>query len=303
MAPPAADYEIDAALVSRLLRAQFPAIGDLPLTLLDSGFDNVMFRLGDELLVRLPRRAVALELVQNEQRWLPELAVQLPLPVPVPLHVGVPMFGYPSSFSVLPWLAGSSADLGYSDSDQAEVLGQFLRALHSHSHAGAAAPENAVRGVPLAARDTVVIQRLERLQALPGVKLPFTAIWQLWRAGLAAPVASESVWLHGDLHARNVLVQDGKLAAVIDWGDLTVGDAATDLASFWMLFADATARADGLASYGAAPALVARAKGWACSFATLLLDSSLADDGTVEHQGHCQMGYATFANLFAPDLF
>jgi len=311
VAPPAADYKVDAALVSRLLSAQFPDLGQLPLTHLDSGFDNEMFRLGDDLLVRLPRRAIAAQLLRNEQRCLPALAPHLPLPIPAPLHVGRSMFGYPCSFSVLPWLAGAAADLRYPDSDQASVLGRFLQVLHAQVDIAQVdidawpaieqAPENAVRGVPLAHRDAAVTERLERLKTLSAAQLPVAVIQQLWQAALAAPVAARSVWLHGDLHARNVLVKDGKLAAIIDWGDITAGDAATDLASFWMLFADASARAEGLSCYGATEDLVTRAKGWACSFATLLLDSSIAHDGTVEHQRHYEMGCVTFANLLAAE--
>jgi len=248
-----------------------------------------MFRLGTDLLVRLPRRALAVELLQHEQRWLPAFAPHLNLPIPAPLHVGAPMFGYPSAFSILPWLQGQAADLCYPDPDQARVLGRFLQTLHLQAGidvwpAVEQAPENTVRGVPLAERAAPVRQRLERLQTLPGVRLPMAAIQQLWRAALAAPVA-----------------KDGKLAGVIDWGDITAGDAATDLASFWMLFADRSARAAGLSAYGADEALITRAQGWACSFALLLIDSSLADDGTVEHQRHYDMGYATLTNLVTLD--
>jgi len=288
---PPADFPIDGALVRRLIDAQLPQYSQLPLHHLDSGFDNEMYRLGQDLLVRLPRREVAQVLIRNEQRWLPELAPHLPLQIPAPLAVGEPMFGYPWSFSVLPWIAGESADLAYPEKDQAVVLARFFKALHSIAQPDCnRAPDNPYRGGPLRERVELMDRRLAKLAELDHVMSgEFLTRWQ---AAVAAPAAQRSVWLHGDAHARNLVVENGKLAAVIDWGDITAGDAATDLACLWMLFADEGARAEALVEYGANEALALRAQGWALWFAVLLLES-----GLVDHPRHAAMGRVILANV------
>lgn len=288
---PAAEVAVDGALVAGLLADQHPDLAGLPLEPVDAGWDNFMFRLGPRLAVRLPRRAASAPLIAREQAWLPRLATQLTLPAPVPLRAGAPGRGFPWRWSVVPWLPGAPADLRAPDAGQAPVLGAFLRALHGPAPADA--PANPFRGVPLAARAPAVEERVARLA--PRTDLLTPGLLGLWREAVAAPLDAPRVWLHGDLHPRNVLVEGGAIAGVIDWGDLTVGDPATDLAAIWMLFDDPAARAAALAAYGPlSPATLLRARGWALLFGLLLLDSGLAD-----HPRHAAIGAQTLRRVAA----
>lgn len=285
---PPAEIEVSEELVRALLEAQHPDLAELPLTLFENGWDNVMYRLGRKLLLRLPRRALAAPLVGYEQDWLPQLAPGLPLPVPAPLRIGLPGAGYPWRWSVLPFLPGRPADWAPPGPDEGPVLGEFLLALHRP--APAEAPPNEFRGVPLAERRAVVETRLARLKE--GTEAVTGAVEEAWRAALAAPPSEERLWLHGDLHARNVLTDGECFSAVIDWGDITSGDAATDLAAIWMLLPEAKARAEALKVYEPSAARLARAKGWAVSFGTVLLETGLTDNPR-----HADMGAAILARL------
>jgi aminoglycoside phosphotransferase (APT) family kinase protein len=271
---PPAEVEIDAPLVAALLADQHPDLASLPLQLFEAGWDNVMFRLGDALVVRMPRRLVAAQLILNEQCWLPVLAPQLTLPIPAPRRFGVPGRGYPWHWSVIPWLPGAPADLHPPQGDQASIFAAFLRSLHTP--APNTAPANPVRGGPLSERAPYAEQRMERLAHLNEVITPQLRV--IWQHALAAPSCSAPVWLHGDLHPRNMLVHNGQLSAIIDWGDITAGDPATDLAAIWMLFADEEARATALAAYQPDEALLRRALGWAIHLGVTLLETGLADN-------------------------
>lgn len=286
---PLAEQPIDEALVRALLRQQHPDLADAPLKLVDSGWDNVMFRLGDDLVVRLPRRRQAVDLIRHEQAWLPRLIKRLPLPIPAPGRLGKPGCGYPWPWSVLPWMRGRTADLSPPAPSQARPWADFLRALHRPDASGEA-PHNPVRGVPLADRAHLIEARLHRLEATTEHITP--SLWRIWRRSLDAPVTETAYWLHGDLHQRNVLVKEGKLSGVIDWGDVTSGDPATDLASVWALFEDAEARREALRHYGAAPDLIVRAQGWAAHFGSVLLES-----GLVDHPAHAEMGRCILRRL------
>jgi len=261
---PPAEVDVSVSLVRELLAAQHPDLAGLPLQLLANGWDNVLFRLGSELVVRLPRRSLAAALVEHEQTWLPVLAPRLPLPIPAPVRVGQPALGYPWRWSVLPHLRGETAAAAqFADpSDAATALGRFLRALHEP--AAGDAPANPFRGVPLAQRDEAFRQRLESLHGAIDVD----AVTRVWSGALERPVWSgPAVWLHGDLHPANLLVDGGVLSAVIDFGDLTAGDPATDLAVAWMAFS-ARDRAIVRTAYGRADDDTwARARGWACALA------------------------------------
>jgi aminoglycoside phosphotransferase (APT) family kinase protein len=288
MSIPAADFQIDTELVRTLLDEQHPDLAHLPLELFANGWDNQIYRLGPELLVRLPRRTAAIELLTKEQRWLPELADRLPLPVPAPLRIGEPTSRYPSPWSVVPWLHGFSANEQLLRADQAAVLARFLKVLHVA--ASADTPRNPVRGVPLADRAPVIEDRLSRVARKTGLVTP--TIRSLWEHGLRAPLADGETWLHGDLHARNVLVDRGRISAVIDWGDVCRGDRATDLAAFWMLLPDVGMRRTAMATYGPMPeATWVRARGWAVGFGTVLLDTDNVEDP------HFAMGRAIYRIL------
>ena len=285
---PTAEFEIDEVLLRALLREQHPDLADLPLAPLDTGWDNTMVRLGQDLLVRLPRRQVAVPLLEHEQTWLPRLASRLPIPIPVPIRIGRPGCGYPWPWSILPWLVGTTADLEAPAAEHVETWAAFLRALHQP--APPEAPTNAVRGVPLRHRSPGVEERLLRLQQETPAIPP--SIQGLWRRALDAPQTTEPRWLHGDLHSRNVLVKKGAFTGVIDWGDVTSGDVATDLASVWMLFDDPAARARCFSSYGASEEVLARARGWAINFGSFLLDT-----GRIDHPQHAAMGETLFQRL------
>jgi aminoglycoside phosphotransferase (APT) family kinase protein len=272
---PAAEVQIDAALVAGLLADQHPDLAQLPLEIVDAGWDNALLRLGDQLAVRLPRRAAAAPLVIHEQRWLPRLAEGLTLPVPAPSRTGSPGRGYPWHWSVVPWLPGSAADLQPPHPAQAAPFAAFLRSLHLPAPADA--PANPVRGVPLRDRAAGVEERMRRLEATTSHITP--QLRQLWEAAVRAPLDAPATWLHGDLHPRNVLVEEGVITGVIDWGDITSGDCATDLAAIWMLFSDPQARASALDAYGAlSAATLLRARGWAILFGLVLLETGLADN-------------------------
>lgn len=289
---PLAEVEIDQELVRALLRDQHSDLAELPIEHMDAGWDNVIFRLGGELAVRMPRRQQSVPLIGNEQDWLPALAPKLPLPIPSPLRIGQPGRSYPWKWSILPWLSGQPANDAPPHSNQAPILAKFLRALHQLAPANA--PENEFRGCPLAQRAEAVSLRLVELNATTRSIVP--AIEVAWQAALDAPVADQACWLHGDLHARNVLVDGGAISAVIDWGDITSGDVATDLASVWALFDNADARRNALQSYGATEPEIARARGWAINFGSILLATGLADNPL-----HAVMGLATLRRV-AEDL-
>nr|WP_255604569.1 aminoglycoside phosphotransferase family protein [Oscillochloris sp. ZM17-4] len=280
---------IDQELVAGLLAEQHPDLAGLPLRALDAGWDNAMFGLGERLAVRLPRRAAAAPLIIHEQRWLPRLAPQLTLPVPAPARVGLPGRGYPWRWSVVPWLAGDAADQREPDAGQARPFAAFLRSLHTP--APAAAPANPVRGVPLSQRADAVAARMRGMAGRADLLTP--QVRRLWDDALGAPLDVSPTWLHGDLHPRNVLVAGGAVSGVIDWGDITAGDRATDLAAVWMLFADPRARAEALAAYGdLSDATLRRARGWAVLFGVTLLAT-----GLVDHPRHALIGERTLRRV------
>jgi aminoglycoside phosphotransferase (APT) family kinase protein len=273
---PVAEHAIDASLVRDLLVDQHPDLAALPLAPFSEGWDNALWQLGDDLLVRLPRRAMADPLVVAEQRWLPEFARRLPLPIPAPVRVGLPGRGYPWHWSVTPLLAGSPASLAppIERTDTARMLGQFLCALHTESPPDA--PHNAYRGVPLAERAQFIEDRATELVDEAVAK---HAVRAFGDAVGAPPFEGPRRWIHGDLHPGNVLVDSGELVGVIDFGDLTGGDPATDLAGCWLLFGHHGLVEAALDAYGAADdALVARARGWAIAFSVML--ATIEDDTT-----------------------
>jgi aminoglycoside phosphotransferase (APT) family kinase protein len=286
---PPAEVNVDEPLIRALLREQHPDLAHLPCVPVDAGWDNIMVRLGNSLCLRLPRRAAAVALIEHEQAWLPGLSKVLPLPIPVPLRVGQPGCGYPWRWSIVPWLAGDAADRAPPAAGEATRLGEFLKALHTP--APAAAPSNPVRGVPLQ-HASGIEERMQRLAAM-SPSLVTSDVYRVWQAALAAPIDVGPTWLHGDFHARNVLVNEGTLTGIIDWGDITAGDRATDLAAIWMLFADPEARSRALSSSGlVTQATYLRAKGWAVRFGVLLLHS-----GFVDHPRHAAMGEKTLRRV------
>ena len=287
---PAAEVTVDSALVQALLREQHPDLADLPIAAADSGWDNALFRLGPDLAVRLPRRELGAKLIVHEQTWLPLLAPQLPLPTPAPLRLGVAGCGYPWKWSVVPWLHGIEADLSRPDAAQAEPLAAFLRALHRPGPP--TAPYNEYRGVPLQQRAPVIEERISRFVALSGGLHP--RLRQLWEHALAAAPCRTATWLHGDLHSRNVLCIDCRISGILDWGDLCVGDCATDLGALWTLLDEPAARERAMSLYGADVDSWARARGWALALAVLL--AGMQDPADARYRA---IGETTLQNLIA----
>jgi aminoglycoside phosphotransferase (APT) family kinase protein len=241
------------------------------LGVLANGWDNMVCTVGADLLARLPRRALAAELVAHEQRWLPVLAPRLPLPIPAPVRVGRPAGRFPWKWSVVPFLPGQVAALAAPDdlASAAVALGEFLAALHVP--APPEAPVNPFRGGPLADRASRVTEHLG-LIATGTEAVAARAVWE--SAVEAAPWAGPPAWVHGDLHPANILVNAGAISAVIDFGDVTAGDPATDLSVAWMLF-PAKERAVFWQAYGRADDHTrARARGWALSLALVFLTYS-----------------------------
>lgn len=294
---PAAEVEVTADLVRRLLADQHPDLARLPVEFLANGWDNAMFRLGTELAVRMPRRKLGAAIIEHEQRWLPKLAPLLPLPVPYPERTGHSALGYPYSWSVVPFLRGTPATdsppVALAPDDVAAMavaVGEFLGALHVPAPEDA--PVNPVRGVPLAERASAFGANLSMLSA--GDAVSPDAVLPVWEEGLAAPVYDgPPVWLHGDLHPANILVADGRVSGVIDFGDITSGDPATDLAVAWMLlplsFHGAFRAAYEDAGGVKGDALWRRARGWALHFALVYLTHS-ADNPQLFDVGRRTLG-------------
>ncbi|PZF34307.1 aminoglycoside phosphotransferase family protein [Curtobacterium sp. MCPF17_051] len=269
MPTPAAEVDVDVPLVRALLRDQHPDLAVLPLEVVANGWDNVVLRLGDDLAVRVPRRELAARLVEHEQRWLPAIAARVGsvVPVPVPVRTGRPALGYPWSWSVVPWLPGTAIGERAAGVLVAEALAAFVGLLHVPAPDDA--PANPFRGVPLASRSDAVLTRLDGHGVHRAGELA-----ALWRTAAAVPAhAGPPVWVHGDLHPFNLLVDpsDGadRLSAVIDFGDVTAGDPAVDLATAWLTL-DRPGRLAFRARVTAPEATWQRARGWAVALASAL---------------------------------
>ena len=269
---PEAEVDISAGLVVRLLSEQHPDLAGLPLTPAANGWDNAIFRLGERLAVRLPRRQAAAELIRNEQRWLPELSRGLAAVTPVPVRTGTPSSSFPWYWTVTRWLDGTLAahlePAGRSGS--AADLARFVTSFHRPAPADA--PRNPVRGVRLSTRDAAVEQRI----AAAGLSRDLLDLWRDLRDQPEWP--GPPLWLHGDLHAGNlVLDPQGKLAGVLDFGDLTSGDPATDLAAAWLVF-DRTGRRTFMETVNSElypdAATWQRARGWALCMASAMAAAS-----------------------------
>ncbi|WP_211194406.1 aminoglycoside phosphotransferase family protein [Pyxidicoccus fallax] len=276
---PPAEIDLTPTLVHALLAEQHPDLAGLPVRWVAHGWDNATFRLGEDLAVRLPRRASAAPLVEHEQRWLGVLAALCPVPVPAPVRTGRPGATFPWAWSVVPWFIGRHAadEPVAARTPWAGTLAEALAALHAP--APAEAPVNPVRGGSLAGRSAALAERLaggHLDRVLPDARARAEA---LWRDALAAPAwPGPPLWLHGDPHPANLLTHDGRLAALLDFGDLTAGDPACDLATAWLTF-DATgravfqARSDALADAAGPPdpGRWRRAAGWALIMASAMV--------------------------------
>ena len=266
------EVDTDVSLVRRLLTAQFPRWAHLPIAPVRSaGTDNALYRLGDDMVVRLPRIAGVTEQAEKERRWLPRLAPHLPLAVPVPLEMGIPGEGYPWHWSVYRWLAGENATVArIADPGQAaHDLARFIAALRRIATTGwpPPGPPTSFRAEPLAARDAPVRAAIASLDGM----LDTNAAIAAWEAALQAPEwPGPPVWIHADLQPLNLLVEHGRLSAVIDFGGLGLGDPACDVMAAWTSLTAGTR--DGFrAVLSVDDATWARGRGWALSVGLIAL--------------------------------
>ena len=227
----------DVLLVRRLLTSQFPQWANLAIKPVGSaGTDNAIFRLGNDMSVRLPRIDWARGQVDKEHEWIPRLAPHLPLPIPIPLAKGQPDQGYPYNWSVYQWLEGDNAfiDQIVDPCQTATELAQFITALQQiDTIGGPLAEEHNLRGVPLKNRDRITRESIANLKGM----IDTNAALAVWEEALQALEWNHKpVWFHGDLLIGNILFNQGHLNAVIDFGGLGVGDPACDLMIAWSLF-------------------------------------------------------------------
>jgi aminoglycoside phosphotransferase (APT) family kinase protein len=255
------EVDVDEHLVRRLLRDQFPQWADLPLrVVVPTGTDHTVYRLGDELVVRMPVMAYATRQAAKEARWVPFLASQVPLQLPLPVGMGEPGQGYPLSWSVVRWIAGEQGSRDTLDLPQAAAdLAAFVRALHACDASGGppAGADTGWRGRPLGLWVERLEPWIEQLDGFPGIDSVLAA----WREALSAPEWDRpAVWFHGDL-AGNLIARDRRLVGVIDSG-YGVGDPACDLMPGWTLFHGESRRVF-FEECGLDDATILRARGWA----------------------------------------
>jgi aminoglycoside phosphotransferase (APT) family kinase protein len=262
----AGELHTDAALVRRLLAGQFPHWVDLPIERVpSSGTDNALYRLGDDLVVRLPRIDWAVGDVDKDMRWLPALAPLLPVAIPVPLAKGEPAEGYPWEWGIYPWLGGENPTPATDDAGSlANDVVSFVEALQRIDATGGPTTR---RGGPLSGQDKPARAALGELRGMIDTEAA-TAAWE--EALQAPPWPGAPVWIHGDLLAGNLLVRDGRLTGVIDWSCMGVGDPACDLIVGWNLLPP-EARGAFRARLAVDDATWARGRGWALSIALIAL--------------------------------
>lgn len=264
--------KIEPNLARALLQEQFPEWSDLSFVLVPSaGTDHDLFRLGEDKLVRLPRADWTAKQVDKEQQWLPHIVPHLPLQAPIPIAKGKPTQDFPRSWSVYSWLEGENAILSpIFDLNQAAIaLADLLLAMQQidASSGPVAGAHNFGRGVPLRERDSMVRESIAEL----GERVDAAAVIKVWEASLEAPTWDKPpVWVHGDIHAGNLLTQDGKLSAVIDFGGLGVGDPAVDLIVAWNLLTQES-REVFRSRLDVDDATWMRGQGWALSIALIAL--------------------------------
>jgi aminoglycoside phosphotransferase (APT) family kinase protein len=268
----------DIDLARRLVDSQFPQCRSLPVKPVDvDGVDNRTFRLGDELTVRMPSGDWYARQVEKEHRWLPVLAPHLPLPIPIPVARGEPEHGYPYPWSIYRWLDGDLASLAnIRDLTRfATDLAGFLVALKGVDATGGPEPgkHNFFRGGPLTTYADETLRSIERL----GPEIPRDAVLAVWEEALAAAWTGKPVWFHGDVATGNLLVGDGALSAVIDFGTSGVGDPACDVVIAWT-FLSGPSRSAFRSALGVDAGTWARGRGWALWKALISLVDDLERD-------------------------
>jgi aminoglycoside phosphotransferase (APT) family kinase protein len=225
------EFQIDEFLVSKLIGEQFPDLSHLPLKrVISNGTDNALFRLGSDMVVRLPRIDWAVENVDKEFNWLSKIAPFLQAHIPTPLKKGSPTIEYPHPWSIYSWIEGSNPKPTDVTESLIQEIASFINALHKID-----LPNGPIsnRGVPLKERDKETRKAIDDLEE----KIDTKTVRKIWEDALKIPEWSKpSVWVHGDLSSGNLLIKNDHLAAVIDFGNLGTGDPACDLIIAWNLF-------------------------------------------------------------------
>ena len=269
---------IDVSLARRLIDSQFPRWSHLPIRAVEfDGWDNRTFRLGSELTIRVPNGPWYAQQVDKEQRWLPVLAPQLPLPIPLPVAKGEPDSRFPYPWSVYRWLDGELASKARIDDlpGFASAVAGFLNALRRVDATGGPAPgeHNFYRGGPLGTHEDETLQAIDKL----GDEVPVDAVRRVWDDALSSSWNRAPVWLHGDVATGNLLVRDGRLAAVLDFGSSGVGDPACDMVIAWT-FLSGSSRDRFRAELGVDAGTWLRGRGWALWKALISLVGHLERD-------------------------
>jgi aminoglycoside phosphotransferase (APT) family kinase protein len=226
------EFDLDDALVQRLLTGHFPDLVDLPIALVHStGTVNAIFRIGDSLCARLPRLEEGAESLKREWTWLPRIAPFVPLKIPKPVALGKPTVEYPYPSAVYDWVEGVpyEANLVGDERQAALDLTHFILELRKVDIKGAP------RGgrLPLNELDQVTRESIEACRG----EIDTVGAAEAWAQALTAPVwDGVPVWIHADLLKSNLLVQDGRLCAVIDFGSVGIGDPAMDVVPAWSVF-------------------------------------------------------------------
>jgi aminoglycoside phosphotransferase (APT) family kinase protein len=262
------EVDTDEGLVRRLLAAQMPELADRPLAKVEPwGTDNAVWRVGDDLVVRLPRIGWATGQIDRDATWLPRLAPHLPVAVPEPVAIGQPAEGYPYRWAVHRWLPGTGAALDHIGDPVsfAHDLAEVVRSLQAVPTDGAPPARNRAR--PLPVYDEATRRAIDGAAHL----IDATAATAVWEEALAAtPHIGPPVWVQGDLEG-NCLVRHGRLCGIVDWGSACVGDPAVDVQVVWSpLFTDNSRRAF-LDALGVDDATVARSRGAAINQACAAL--------------------------------
>jgi aminoglycoside phosphotransferase (APT) family kinase protein len=269
---------IDATLARRLVDSQFPRWSDLPIAAVEfDGWDNSTFRLGSELTLRLPTGAWYAQQVAKEQRWLPVLAPQLPLPIPAPVAEGSPGSGFPYPWSVYRWLEGELASRApIADlTGFATTLAGFLRALGRVDATDGPGPgeHNFFRGGPLGVYEQEAMDAIDAL----GDEVPRDDVMRVWADAMTTSWDRDPVWFHGDVATGNLLIRDGRLAAVLDFGTSGVGDPACDTVIAWTFLYGAS-RDRFRAGLGVDAGTWSRGRGWGLWKALISLVGHLEHD-------------------------
>lgn len=279
MTVPDDEVPLTHEVVAALLAEQHPDLAALPIGRRYRGWDMAMYRLGEDLAVRLPRRAQAVPSMRTELRWVRELGARWTFPTQQVVRVGEPGAAYPWPWAVVTWLPGVTAAEAPLDASAGADLGRALAQVHVP--AAADAPHNAEQSIPLAERSTPLAAALDTVEAeapARGVRLDRLRAERLWADALAAPVDLPRSWIHADAHPYNLLSDAGRFAGILDWADVSGGDPATDLGFLWLsLPAEGVAAA--LATHGASDATAARAHGTGLAMAA---GWAVRDEGTRE---------------------